>query len=64
MDIPGLISGAAARGRVGGRRRGGRVRASAAGRGRATFPVEVRFRRESDDVETAVATYRMALLRS
>lgn len=39
------------------------VRASVADRGRATFPVEVRFRRESDDVETAVATYRMALLR-
>ena len=38
------------------------VRASVAERGRATFPVEVRFRRESDDVETAVATYRMALL--
>ena len=30
---------------------------------RATFPVEVRFRRETDEVETAVATYRMALLR-
>lgn len=40
------------------------VRASLAQRGRATFPVEVRFRRESDDVETAVATYQMALLRS
>ena len=39
------------------------VRASVDERGRATFPVEVRFRRESDDVETAVATYRMALLR-
>lgn len=39
------------------------VRDSVALRGRATFPVEVRFRRESDDVETAVATYRMALLR-
>lgn len=39
------------------------VRDSVAARGRATFPVEVRFRRESDDVETAVATYRMALLR-
>ena len=39
------------------------VRASVAERGRATFPVEVRFRREQDDVETAVATYRMALLR-
>ena len=40
------------------------VRDSVAARGRATFPVEVRFRRESDDVETAVATYRMALLRA
>jgi hypothetical protein len=40
------------------------VRASVAERGRATFPVEVRFRRERDAVETAVATYRMALLRS
>ena len=39
------------------------VRASVAERGRATFPVEVRFRREEDDAETAVATYRMALLR-
>lgn len=39
------------------------VRASVAERGRATFPVEGRVRRESDDVETAVATYRMALLR-
>lgn len=39
------------------------VRASVAERGRATFPVEVRFRREADDAETAVATYRMALLR-
>ncbi len=38
------------------------VRASVQERGRATFPVEVRFRREADDVETAVATYRMALL--
>ena len=38
------------------------ARASLAERGRATFPVEVRFRREDDDVETAVATYRMALL--
>ena len=38
------------------------VRASLEDRGRATFPVEVRFRREQDDVETAVATYRMALL--
>jgi acyl-coenzyme A thioesterase PaaI-like protein len=40
------------------------VRASVQERGRATFPVEVRFRREADDVETSVATYRMALLRS
>ncbi len=40
------------------------VRGSVQERGRATFPVEVRFRREADDVETAVATYRMALLRS
>ena len=40
------------------------VRASLAERGRATFPVEVRIRRESDDVETCVATYRMALLRT
>ena len=39
------------------------VRAALADRGRATFPVEVRFRREADDVETAVATYRMALKR-
>ena len=39
------------------------VRGSVQERGRATFPVEVRFRRETDDVETAVATYRMALLR-
>lgn len=39
------------------------VRTSLSERGRATFPVEVRFRRESDDVETAAATYRMALLR-
>ena len=39
------------------------VRASLEDRGRATFPVEVRFLRESDDVEKAVATYRMALLR-
>jgi acyl-coenzyme A thioesterase PaaI-like protein len=40
------------------------VRACVAERGRATFPVEVRFRREDDDVETAVATYRMALRKS
>lgn len=39
------------------------VRASVDERGRATFPVEVRFRREADDVETSAATYRMALLR-
>ncbi len=39
------------------------VRTSVTERGRATFPVEVHFRREADDVETAVATYRMALLR-
>lgn len=38
------------------------ARASLAERGRATFPVEVRFRRETDNVETAVATYVMALL--
>ena len=38
------------------------VRATLADRGRATFPVEVRFRRESDDAETASAAYRMALL--
>jgi acyl-coenzyme A thioesterase PaaI-like protein len=38
------------------------VRASVQARGRASFPVEVRFRREADDVETAVATYAMALL--
>ena len=40
------------------------VRGSVAERGRATFPVEVRCRREADDAETAVATYRMALLRA
>jgi len=38
------------------------ARDSLATRGRASFPVEVRFRREQDDVETAVATYVMALL--
>jgi acyl-coenzyme A thioesterase PaaI-like protein len=38
------------------------VRASVAQRGRASFPVEVRIRREADDVETTVATYVMALL--
>lgn len=42
----------------------GGARASYADRGRATFPVEVRFRRDADDVETAVATYLMAVLRS
>lgn len=40
------------------------VRARLADRGRAGFDVEVRFRRERDGVQTAVATYRMALLRS
>lgn len=39
------------------------ARASLEVRGRASFPVEVRFRREADDVETAVGTYVMALLR-
>lgn len=38
------------------------VRESVQVRGRASFPVEVRFRREDDQVETAVATYAMALL--
>ncbi len=38
------------------------ARESLATRGRATFPVEVVFRREADDVETARCTYRMALL--
>jgi len=37
------------------------ARQALADRGRATFDVEVRFRREADDVETAVATYVMAL---
>lgn len=37
------------------------ARAALAEKGRATFDVEVRFRRESDEVETAVATYVMAL---
>lgn len=37
------------------------VRAALNDRGRATFPVEVRFVRESDAVEAAVATYTMAL---
>ena len=39
------------------------ARAALADKGRATFDVEVRFRRESDGVETAVATYVMALRR-
>jgi len=38
------------------------ARDALATRGRASFPVEVRFRREQDDAETAVATYVMALL--
>ena len=33
-------------------------------RGSASFPVEVAFRREADDVETARATYQMALRRA
>ena len=37
------------------------ARQALADRGRATFDVEVRFRRETDGVETAVATYVMAL---
>ena len=37
------------------------ARQALADRGRASFDVEVRFRRERDDVETAVATYVMAL---
>ncbi len=37
------------------------ARAALAEKGRATFEVEVRFRREDDDVESAVATYVMAL---
>ena len=37
------------------------ARAALAAKGRAGFDVEVRFRREADDVETAVATYVMAL---
>jgi acyl-coenzyme A thioesterase PaaI-like protein len=37
------------------------ARRALADKGRATFDVEVRFRREADDVETAVATYVMAL---
>ncbi len=39
------------------------VRDSLTARGRASFPVQVRFRREADDVETATASYAMALLR-
>ena len=39
------------------------ARVSLEHRGRASFDVEVRFHRESDSVQTAVATYRMALLR-
>ena len=37
------------------------ARAALAAKGRARFDVEVRFRREADGVETAVATYAMAL---
>ena len=37
------------------------ARQALAEKGRASFDVEVRFRREADDVETAVATYVMAL---
>ncbi len=37
------------------------ARDALAAKGRATFDVDVRFRREADDVETAVATYVMAL---
>ncbi len=37
------------------------ARRALAEKGRATFDVQVRFRRETDDVETAVATYVMAL---
>lgn len=37
------------------------ARAALLEKGRATFDVEVRFRRESDDAETALATYVMAL---
>ncbi|HEU0103251.1 MAG TPA: DUF4442 domain-containing protein [Mycobacteriales bacterium] len=39
------------------------ARASYDRRGSASFPVEVVFRRESDDVETARATYAMAVKR-
>lgn len=37
------------------------VRQALADKGRATFPVEVRFTRETDGRESAVATYTMAL---
>ena len=37
------------------------ARTALAAKGRATFEVDVRFRREADDVETAAATYVMAL---
>ena len=40
------------------------ARASYAQRGTAVFDVEVAFRRESDDVETARATYAMAVRRA
>ena len=39
------------------------ARGSYAQRGSASFPVEVVFRREADDAETARATYQMALKR-
>lgn len=39
------------------------ARASLETRGRASFDVEVVFRREADDVQTATMTARMALLR-
>jgi acyl-coenzyme A thioesterase PaaI-like protein len=39
----------------------GAARAALAEKGRATFDVEVRFRREQDGTETALATYVMAL---
>ena len=39
------------------------ARASLETRGRASFDVEVLFRREADDVQTATMTARMALLR-
>ncbi len=37
------------------------ARTALAAKGRASFEVEVRFRREADDVETATASYIMAL---